>query len=106
MADQDAEPLTKEAILRALRENRALLDRFSVRSVGLFGSFATGQQGQESDIDLLVEFECPTYGNYLGLTDELERLFGRKVGILTPDGLDSIRIPQAADSIRRTLAYG
>ena len=74
--------------------------------VGLFGSFAGGQQSADSDIDLLVEFARPTYDNFAGLTDELVRLFGRRVEIMTPDGLDSIRVPRVAEGIRKTFAYG
>lgn len=106
MTDHQTERLTKDGILRTLRENQAVLDRYTARTVGLFGSFASGRQGADSDIDLLVEFERPTYDNFAGLTDELERLFGRRVEIMTPDGLDSIRIPRVAEGIRKTLAYG
>lgn len=97
--------LTRQAILRELRQNRALLERYAVRKVALFGSYAKGRQTGKSDIDLLVEFEQPTYDNFLGLSRELERVFGRRVEILTPEGLDSIRVKSIADSIRKTLAY-
>lgn len=106
MTEHHAKRLTKEDILRAMRENKVILDRFSVKKVGLFGSFATGQQSADSDIDLLVEFERPTYDNFSGLAEQLERLFGRRVEILTPDGLDSIRVPEVAEGIRKALAYG
>lgn len=36
----------------------------------------------------------------------IERLFGRKVEILTPEGLESIRVPSIAESIREALTYG
>jgi hypothetical protein len=77
-----------------------------VRKVALFGSYAKGTQTAQSDIDLLVEFEQPTYDNFLGLSRELEMLFGKKVEILTPDGLNSIRIKEIAADIRKALAYG
>ena len=88
-----------------LFRSRSLLDRYAVRRVALFGSYARGQQTGKSDIDLLVEFEHPTYDGFLGLSRELERLFGRKVEILTPEGLESIRVKGIAESIRKTLAY-
>jgi predicted nucleotidyltransferase len=34
---------------------------FSVKRIGLFGSFARGEQKESSDIDILVEFEKPTF---------------------------------------------
>lgn len=105
MTGRQNDPLTRQEIFRRLGENRALLDRFSVRRIGLFGSFAVGEPRPDSDIDLLVEFARPTWENFLGLTDALEQLFGRKVEIMTPDGLEGIRVPSVADSIRNTLAY-
>lgn len=100
-----ANELTGEDILQELRRSRDLLDTYAVRRIALFGSYATGRQSARSDIDFLVEFERPTYDNFLGLSRELERRFSRKVEILTPEGLDSIRVKSIADSIRNTLAY-
>src|SRR5437588_12754879 len=84
--------LTRQGILRALRRNDELLQKHSVRTIALFGSYATGRQNRKSDLDFLVDFERPSYDNFLGLLKDLERLFGRKVDILTPQGLESIRV--------------
>lgn len=97
--------LTRASILRTLRTHDQDLKRFSVRRIGLFGSFARNQQRQDSDIDFLVEFEEPTYDNFYGLSVFLEELFGRKVEILTPDGVDSIRVEEVARSIRDSVEY-
>jgi predicted nucleotidyltransferase len=97
--------LTRQRVLRALRRNDELLQKHAVRRIALFGSHATGKQHRKSDLDFLVDFERPTYENLLGLSKDLERLFGRKVDILTPRGLESIRVKTIAESIRKTLAY-
>lgn len=102
----DAPRLTGATILQTLREHRHLLEHYSVREFALFGSYATGRQHAQSDIDLYVEFDRPTFDNFIGLSDTLEQLLGKKVDILTPAGLDSIRIPEIAANIRKTLAYG
>jgi len=102
---QDKNALTRRAILRTLRTNRGLLDKHAVRRIALFGSYASGRQTATSDIDFLVEFERPTYDNFIGLSRGLEKLFGRKVEILTPEGLASIRVGSVAASIRKALAY-
>jgi predicted nucleotidyltransferase len=103
---QDAKNnLTRQGILRALRRNDELLQKHAVRRIALFGSYAIGRQNIKSDLDFLVDFERPIYDNYLGLSKDLERLFGRKVDILTPQGLESIRVKSIAESIRKTLAY-
>jgi uncharacterized protein len=105
MREGTKDNLTRQAILRALRRNDELLEKYAVRRIALFGSYATGRQSRKSDLDFLVDFEQPTYTNFLGLSRDLERLFGRKVEILTPQGLESIRVKSIAESIRRTLAY-
>ena len=97
--------LTRQEILHTLRHNQALLGKYAVRRIALFGSYAKGRQTDKSDIDLLVEFDRPTYDNFLGLSRALERLFGRKVEILTPEGLGGIRVRGIAESIRKSLAY-
>jgi predicted nucleotidyltransferase len=97
--------LTRRTILTTLRRSRGLLNKYAVRRIGLFGSFASGRPTEGSDIDLVVEFERPTYDNYMGLSRELEKLFGKRVDILTPEGLHSIRVRSVSDSIRKSLAY-
>jgi predicted nucleotidyltransferase len=49
---------TKDQILLFLSKNKGVLrDRFHVVKIGLFGSYARGEQHSKSDIDLIVEFE-------------------------------------------------
>jgi len=62
---------------------------FSVKPIGLFGSFARGEQKESSDIDILVEFEKPTFRNFMNLSFYLEDLFGREVDLVTVKGLHS-----------------
>jgi len=83
--------LNRQPILLQLRQRRDLLERYAVRKIALFGSFAKRRQTGRTDIDFLVEFSEPAYDNFLGLSMELERLFGKKAKILTPEGLESIR---------------
>jgi uncharacterized protein len=60
---------------------------FGVKRIGLFGSFARGEQKESSDIDILVEFEKPTFRNFMHLSFYLEDLFQRKVDLVTVKGL-------------------
>ena len=80
--------LTRASILKALREHEDLLRKYSVKRLGLFGSYARGQQKRGSDVDFLVDFERPTYDNFIDLTFSLERLFRRKVGLVTSRSLN------------------
>jgi len=48
-------------------------ERFKVKNIGIFGSFARGEQTLKSDIDILVEFdkEGKTFRNYMELNISL-----------------------------------
>lgn len=68
----------------------ALRTQFGVTKIGLFGSFARGEQTRTSDVDVLVDFAqgYATLHNFIGLSDYLEALFKRKVDLLTEGGID------------------
>ena len=97
--------LAKDEILDALRKHRDILLKYKVREIGLFGSFARGEQVERSDIDLIVDFEEPSIENLMGLSSFLENLFGKKVEILTPAGVESIRINHIKEEIKRSIVY-
>ena len=90
-----------------LRSKKKELRRFGVKRIGIFGSFVRGEQSKGSDVDVIVEFEKGkgTFKNFAGLVNYLENLFKRPVDILTPAGLDSIRIRHIREEIRREIVY-
>lgn len=47
---------TKEMILRLIEENKDKVSKLGVKRLGLFGSYVRGDQDENSDIDILVEF--------------------------------------------------
>jgi predicted nucleotidyltransferase len=67
-----------------------LCRRYQVRELSLFGSAARGEMRPDSDIDLLVEF-LPNAQvglvEHAGLMLDLERLLGRKVDLVSKNGL-------------------
>ena len=98
--------LNKESILRTLREQRSYLAaQYGVRNIGLFGSHAAGQSTETSDIDLVIEFERPIGLRFIELNEYLERVFNRPVDILTPAGIQDIRIAHIAQNIRESIIY-
>jgi hypothetical protein len=63
-----------------------ILKKYEVQKAALFGSFVRGEQREDSDIDILVEFrnrEKKTLLDLVGLELELEELLNRKVDVLT-----------------------
>lgn len=62
--------------------------RYGARNVRVFGSAARGDDGPDSDVDLLVEFEQEhSLLDRIGLIQDLEDLLGRKVQVATEDTL-------------------
>jgi predicted nucleotidyltransferase len=77
--------IERDAILGSLRAALPdLKQRWPIRSLGLFGSFARGDAGDDSDIDVLVEFEHPVgLSAFLGLESELHSLLSRRVDLVS-----------------------
>ena len=70
-------------ILSTLKEHKPFLERkFSVKEIGVFGSYARGTASSESDIDFYVVFTHKTLDNITGLWIYLEELFGKKVDLV------------------------
>lgn len=97
--------LPRREILSLLRAQAESLRRYGVKRVGLFGSYASGRQTKASDIDLLLEFERPSFDNFMNVSNYLERLLGRKVDVLTPQGIEGIRVKEVAEGIKRSIIY-
>lgn len=77
-----------QEILSKLRELKPILKKdYSVKEIGLFGSFAVGNAKDESDIDLLVELEKPIGWKFFSLEIYLEKVFGRKIDLVTKNAL-------------------
>ncbi len=67
-----------------------LCRRYQVRELSLFGSAARGEMRPDSDIDLLVEFlpdSQPSLLDHAGLMLDLAELLGRKVDLVSKNGL-------------------
>lgn len=97
---------TKKAVVDLLRGIfPALSSSYGVRRIALFGSFAKGTPQPESDVDLLVELDRPLGFRFVEMADFLEETLGRKVDILTPDGLADIRLPHINKTITETMEY-
>ena len=75
----------KDAIATRLRTALPQLrQRWPIRSLALFGSVVRGDARNDSDLDVLVEFDRPTdLFAFLELEDELARLSGRRVDLVS-----------------------
>lgn len=61
-----------------------VLEKNGVKRAALFGSVVRGEAAEESDIDILVEFEGrKSLLDLAGLQIEIQELLGKKVDVLT-----------------------
>ena len=94
--------LTKLEIESKLKAIKPLLtDKFHVSSIGYFGSYSTGQQNENSDLDLLVEFSEPVGWEFFTLERFLEQNMGIRVDLVTRNSLKE----QIKESILKQVQY-
>jgi uncharacterized protein len=78
----------KQEALTILAKHQDTLKDFGVKSLMLFGSVARDEARTDSDIDLLVEFDCPVgLFTFVRLKRYLEEILGSSVDLGTPDSL-------------------
>ena len=94
--------LTADHTLGALAEHRERNRSLGVQRIGVFGSFARGEECEESDIDILIEFEegGRTFDTYMDLKFFLEDLFGRRVDLVDRDTIKPALAPHILRSVR------
>ena len=80
--------ISKNDILSKLKELKPALYRdYAVKEIGLFGSFSDDTFSENSDIDILVELERPIGWKFFSLELYLERVFNRKIDLVTKNAL-------------------
>ncbi|QTA38231.1 nucleotidyltransferase family protein [Thermosipho ferrireducens] len=74
-----------EEIIQILIQHREYLEeKYRIKSLKIFGSYAEGKQTEKSDIDLIVDFyEVPTLIEFVRIEEELSKILGVKVDLLT-----------------------
>jgi len=94
---------SKEYILSMLKAKRADLSARGIREVGLFGSYVRNEQTEQSDIDILVDFDPDeeTFDNYMAVYELLEKLFqNSKVEVVTKNGLSPYIGPKILNEVQ------
>lgn len=82
-----------------------------VKSLAVFGSILTDRFNDDSDVDMLVDFERIDHGqfdyvsNYFSFRDALELLFGRKVDLIEEKGLRNKYFIASVNRTKQTI-YG
>lgn len=100
MKAKNKKTLTYNEIMRILKDHSDILKKYRVRKIGLFGSYVRGEQKNRSDIDFIVEFEEPTFDNFMELLFSLEKLLGKKVDLVTNGSLSPYIRPYVEKEIK------
>ena len=81
--------MNREEVLRFLRESRGLVaERYKAEVQGIFGSFARGEETEDSDIDILVQFkDGASLFDLVALADYLEDNLHRPVEVVSTRAL-------------------
>ena len=79
----------KESVLHQLEVNLPRLQSVGVKRIGVFGSVARGDDGEGSDVDILVELapEMKRFRNFNAVCDILDEVLGESYDLVTVEGL-------------------
>ncbi|MFN5539732.1 MAG: nucleotidyltransferase family protein [Candidatus Melainabacteria bacterium] len=70
------------------REKVSLSEKYNIAELGIFGSYVRGEQQENSDLDVLVEYKGKvSFFDILHLEEELSQLSGMKVDLVLKSGL-------------------
>lgn len=93
---------TSQEIKNTLQSAKpGLLGKYPIESLALFGSYARDEANEQSDVDILVEFNGSIGWQFLTLADELEQILGLKVDLVSRKGVK----PHYFEYIQKDLIY-
>ena len=76
-----------------IEDLKILCQKYDVKTMHVFGSASTDKFNSESDVDILIAFKDISIeqytDNYFNLHDDLEKLFERKIDLLTENSLSN-----------------
>jgi hypothetical protein len=75
-------------IQRTLASHKQMLyEKYPIESLAIFGSYARKEQNDQSDLDLMVEFKAKIGIRFIDLADDIERIIGIKVDLVSKNGI-------------------
>lgn len=70
---------------------RPIAEKYQLRNVWLFGSYARGDANEDSDIDLLVDADNIHGFQFFGMYDEICTAFEKEVDMVTVNTIKDLR---------------
>ncbi len=91
---------TLDQILQILKEKKPdLQKRYPISELGVFGSYARGDYNEDSDIDILVDFNDRIGIRFISLAHELEDTFNSKIDLVSRKGIKKQYLPFVEKSL-------
>ncbi|MDR1719782.1 MAG: nucleotidyltransferase domain-containing protein [Dysgonamonadaceae bacterium] len=88
------------AVLQRYKQEHA--KQYGIERIGIFGSVALGTHRADSDVDICVEIRKPDIFFLIGIRDDLQEIFHRKVDIVR---LREKMNPVLRENINNTAIY-
>lgn len=93
---------TRKEIEETLKRYKPFLrEKFKVKEIGIFGSYTCGEESEESDVDILVEFYETIGWEFFDLKEFLQEILDKEVDLVTVKALK----PQLRDKILKEVVY-
>ena len=81
--------------MKSLQEIKSTLSKhknhlftdYPIKSLAIFGSYSRDEQTDQSDLDIIVEFNGKIGIRFIDLADELEDLIGFKIDLVSKNGI-------------------
>jgi len=94
--------LVKQEIEQKLINLKPLLSqKYHIKQIGYFGSFATGNANENSDIDILVDFDSPIGWDFFDVEDLLAEHLKLKIDLVSMKAIK----PQLKDNILKQVIF-
>lgn len=77
------------------------MEKYSVNSIGLFGSIVRDDFTDKSDVDIIVSFSKPIGIEFIDLADFIERKLAKKVDLVSRNGIK----PKYFNQIESEIIY-
>lgn len=78
---------TKNLKTKLEYHKKGLFEKYPIKSLAIFGSYARNEQKPTSDLDLMIEFHSRVGSEFIELADELEEILGIKVDLVSKKGI-------------------
>ncbi|MCZ4409753.1 nucleotidyltransferase family protein [Cryomorphaceae bacterium 1068] len=79
----------------------SLEKKYPLKTMAIFGSYSRNDFTEDSDLDILVEFNGKIGARFINLAEELEEGLGLKVDLVSRNGIK----PKYYEAIKNDLIY-